>query len=299
MSNSCEICGTSNWSKIYSKTIRNGTFANQVSGEISRCGGCGVDRLDENMCIQEEAYETEEYRDILEQGLALEDFFLQGDPNQIYNLSAFWPLNIRGKLIADIGTGGGSFSDHIASLAKKVVAIEPTKMYQDSLKDRGYQVFDYTTDALTEYRNLVDFVFSFQVIEHVLNPKLFLEEALELLKPGGKLIIATPNRNDILIKLLPDNFPAFFYRTQHRWYFDDDSLSFCLKEAAKGQAELLSIKYLHTFGISNALAWLREKCPKGNLRLDGINPVADKLWSSYLESSQQTDTLYLLAKKNN
>ena len=48
---------------------------------------------------------------------------------QIHNLSAFWPLDVRGKLIADIGTGGGSFPDHIAFLAKEVIVIEPTEMY--------------------------------------------------------------------------------------------------------------------------------------------------------------------------
>jgi 2-polyprenyl-3-methyl-5-hydroxy-6-metoxy-1,4-benzoquinol methylase len=299
MLKTCEICGASDWTNVYSGMIRDGAYGKQVPGEIYCCGFCNVVRLDENFCIQREAYETKEYRSILDQGHSADEFFSREDPILIHNLTAFWPLDIRGKIIADIGTGGGSFADHIAQLAKEVVVIEPAKMYHSSLKERGYQVFNYTADSLTKYRNLMDFVFSFQVIEHVQDPILFIKEALELLKPGGQLIIATPNRDDILMNLLPENFPAFFYRTQHRWYFNHNSFSYCFKNAAENKAELRSIRFAHTFGISNTLAWLREKCPKGNLRLEGINSVADKLWASYLESSRQTDTLYLLAEKGN
>jgi SAM-dependent methyltransferase len=43
-----------------------------------------------------------------------------------------------------------------------------------------------TTDAF-------DSVVSFQVIEHIQNDRLFLEEIYRVLKPGGKAIISTPN----------------------------------------------------------------------------------------------------------
>jgi len=295
--NICEICDSLDWSLIYSGSIRDGSFGKETNGEVFSCNKCKVVRLNESACISSKAYDTKEYRTNLGQGKLAEDFFIHGDPIQIHNLSAFWPMDIRNKLVADIGTGGGSFSDHIAKIAKKIVAIEPTEMYHESLKKRGYQVFNYTTDALKIYRNSLDIVFSFQVIEHVLNPKQFLLEAMELLKPGGRLIIATPNHNDILMKLIPEYFHPFYYRTQHRWYFDSESLSYCFNNALNNKAELISIKYLHTFGFANTLIWLRDKVPKGNQLLDGINSVSDKLWSSYLESTGQTDTIYLLAKK--
>ena len=39
----------------------------------------------------------------------------------------------------------------------------------------------------------IDFVVTFQVIEHISNDKLFLREIKRVLKPGGKLIMTTPN----------------------------------------------------------------------------------------------------------
>lgn len=40
-----------------------------------------------------------------------------------------------------------------------------------------------------------DFVVTFQVIEHIKNDALFLSEIKRVLKPGGKLILTTPNRS--------------------------------------------------------------------------------------------------------
>jgi 2-polyprenyl-3-methyl-5-hydroxy-6-metoxy-1,4-benzoquinol methylase len=42
--------------------------------------------------------------------------------------------------------------------------------------------------------NAYDFVASFQVIEHIRNDKLFLQEIHRVLKPGGTAMITTPNR---------------------------------------------------------------------------------------------------------
>lgn len=42
--------------------------------------------------------------------------------------------------------------------------------------------------------NQFDSVISFQVIEHIKNDRLFLEEIYRVLKPGGKAFLTTPNR---------------------------------------------------------------------------------------------------------
>ena len=41
--------------------------------------------------------------------------------------------------------------------------------------------------------NSIDFVVTFQVIEHIYNDEKFIEEIYRVLKPGGKLILTTPN----------------------------------------------------------------------------------------------------------
>ena len=118
MYKSCEICGADNWDLVvYEGAVRSGSFGTRTEGgRILRCGGCGADRLDEEVSIARASYESDEYRTVMDQGLKVEDFFNQSDPGQIYNLSAVWPLNLRDKVLADIGCGAGSFLSHVSAL---------------------------------------------------------------------------------------------------------------------------------------------------------------------------------------
>lgn len=292
----CEICGIDDWRATYNGPIRAGGFGTEVQdGRVAVCCGCGVARLAEELCINANSYESEAYRVAMAQGLSAEDFFRNADPIQIHHLAAVWPLPLRDKAIADIGCGAGSFIDHVAGLASTIIAIEPTALYHDSLRQRGYEVYSYAAEAVKARPESVDLAVSFQVIEHVLNPLEFLGEITALLKPGGYLLIATPNRDDILMKLLPEEFPSFFYRIAHRWYFDRSSLRRCVE--ASGGLRVEVQRFLHTYGMSNVLSWMKERRPSGNSRLPGIDGTADTLWNSYLETSGQADTLFILARK--
>ena len=280
---------------MYEGPLRSGSFGDSnCSGKVRRCYGCGVDRLEENNCTPVHSYESDQYRKNMNQGLEISDFFLHADPVQIHNLSAFWHVDFRNKIVADVGCGGGSFLNHISGLASKIIAIEPTERYHDSLRTNGYQVFSFASDAAKKHPETVDIVVTFQVIEHVLNPLEFLVDIISMLKPGGILIIATPNRDDILLKLLPEHFQSFFYRNAHRWYFNQASLRYC---AEKAGLIIKSERYSQTYGLSNTLSWLKDLQPKGFNRLQGIDIAADNLWKSYLESTGQSDNIFILAQK--
>lgn len=295
MFDACEICGDTGWSVVYEGRIRAGGFGqNYEEGRVGRCGGCGVERLDEACSIDSAAYESEAYRAALGQGLSTEAFFAHADPTQLQNLTALWPLSLRGKILADIGCGAGSFLDHVSGLAAEIVAIEPTPLYRDSLGQRGYAHFAYASDAAAARPASVDIAVTFQVIEHVSDPVGFLRDIHALLKPGGEIVIATPNRADILMTLLPDEFPAFYYRQVHRWYFAADSLRLC---AEKAGFIVEDNRFVHGFGMANALSWLRDRKPTGHRTLPGIDRTADSQWRAYLEATGQADTLYLRARR--
>ena len=68
-------------------------------------------------------------------------------------------------------------------------------------------------------------------------------------------------------------------------------------DAVGGNMNNVSLRFVHTYGLSNTLYWLKDKKPYGNTRMEGVNPVADQLWLSYLESTCQSDTIYLMATK--
>lgn len=288
----CEICGATEWTDAYCGPVRDGVFgAHREDAVIARCGSCGVERLAEEFCTPNSFYETDEYRRKLQQGLDSESFYRAHDELQIHTLKTIWPQSLRNLTIADIGCAAGSLLDHLKGVAAHLVAVEPYEVYRQTLREKGYDVFPYAADAAADWRGRIDFAFSIQVIEHTSNPRAFLEEIRPLLAPGGRLVISTPNVDDILFDLLPEDYPAFFYRVVHRWYFDAESLANCARLAG---FDVVETRHVHRYGLSNALKWVRDRRPGGRTPLDGIEPVADDFWRGYLEQIGRSDCLYAL-----
>jgi hypothetical protein len=53
------------------------------------------------------------------------------------------------------------------------------------------------------------------------------------------------------------------------------------------------------FGISNALAWLKDRKPTGDQFLPAMDdPLLNQFWQTYLESIGSGDYLYLLVRRN-
>jgi len=288
----CEICGSNRWEIVYQGDIRDGAYGNFVANAIvAKCLNCSIERLEESFCPNENIYDTSEYRKKLQQDISINEYQKNDNQLQKYVFSIINKNILKNKIIADIGCAGGSFLDQISEITSKNIAIEPCELYKKPLLEKGYSVYSNFIDAESECAKEVDFAFSFHVIEHVRNPREFLENIRLLLKPNGKLLISTPNRRDILMNLLPDTFPSFFYRVVHRWYFDAQSLSEC---AIKSGFKIEKIQPIHRYGLSNILSWLRDGKPTGHKNFPQINSTIDKYWRDYLEKNEQSDCLFIL-----
>ena len=288
----CEICGNLSWESVYNGDIRDGHYGLiRENSTVFQCIDCGVQRLLESDCIPPEYYDTGEYREKLNQSLSLDSEIEGHELLNRFTFESIWPLSVRNKHVLDVGCGSGHLLDALSGASKNQVGIEPCSPYLASIIEKGYEAYSSIQDCTNKGREkYFDLGFSIQVIEHVLNPRLFLEDIRLLLKPGADLLISTPNRDDILMSLMPDDFPSFFYRTQHRWYFDANSLEFCAKSAG---FEIVEMKYIHRYAMSNTLHWLRDKLPTGVKKIQGINALADNFWKGYLESTHQSDNLYI------
>ena len=52
---------------------------------------------------------------------------------------------------------------------------------------------DVANEKLTIEDNEFDIVISFMVLEHIVNPELFISEVIRVCKPGGMILITIPN----------------------------------------------------------------------------------------------------------
>lgn len=293
----CEICGADDWAPVFSGPVRDGSFGSLTPEDhtIYQCARCAAQRLEESACKDDSFYAGKKYRELLGEASNATGFWEKHDIHQFRNLNAFWPHSIRNRVVADIGCAAGSFLDHIRGLPKTCLAIEPCEEYHASLRDRGYRVYPSIASGIEDFKQKVDVVFSLSTVEHVGNPFEFFQEIRHLLQPKGLLVVSTPNRNDVLMALLGDAYKQFFYRTVHRWYFDMLALT---NLAERCGFEIVQQRCLQRFGISNAMAWLRDRKPTGDSTLAGLDdPLLNQFWKNYLESKGIGDYLYLIVKR--
>lgn len=102
-------------------------------------------------------------------------------------------VEIAGKSTADIGSGTGRIVSMLLDLgAQSVLAIEPSSSFQyleKNFKSDRLQLLQERGEAIAQYPDRFDFVFSIGVLHHITDPDPVVRAARESLKPGGKLVI--------------------------------------------------------------------------------------------------------------
>ncbi len=103
--------------------------------------------------------------------------------------------HVHGKVL-EIGTGSGYGIEHISTVAEEFVTVDkhpvPTELILGHENVKFFQAKAPRLDIFPS--DYFDFVISFQVIEHISQDDLFIQEIKRVLKPGGKVILTTPNR---------------------------------------------------------------------------------------------------------
>jgi SAM-dependent methyltransferase len=286
--NPCSICGGT-FTPAYRGPIRQGTFGRSAEGTIWRCDRCGVEYLPPAVADLEAFYQGEEYRRQVGEEPDVEDFFRRHDAEQLPRLALFEGVPLRGRVVADIGCGGGSFLDLLRGVAGTTIGIEPMAGYHRSLAARGHRTYPGTAAALADWAGRVDVAVSFSVVEHVADPKGFLAEIRALLAPGGRLILSTPNRCEVLMRAGPEAYKGFFYRAVHTHYFDAPALENLARAAGFSDCR---VRFVHRFNFANFLGWMRDGKPTQNAGASPLSAGFDAVWRAALEEQGLADYLY-------
>jgi 2-polyprenyl-6-hydroxyphenyl methylase/3-demethylubiquinone-9 3-methyltransferase len=107
---------------------------------------------------------------------------------------------LTGLRILDIGCGGGILSEPLARLGAAVVGADPSAKNIAAAKlhaEKAGVTVDYretTAEELADQSERFDVVLAMEVVEHVADLGLFVKRCIEMVKPGGLMVVATINR---------------------------------------------------------------------------------------------------------
>jgi SAM-dependent methyltransferase len=94
-------------------------------------------------------------------------------------------------------------------------------------RQRGFVVYDRPLEDLNIPDGTFDAITAIDVLEHIPYVKGFMAELHRILKPGGVLLIVTPDIGTWVAKIMRDTWPH--YKTEHLLYFTKRSLSLLLR----------------------------------------------------------------------
>lgn len=99
---------------------------------------------------------------------------------------------ISGKVL-EIGTGSGYGVEIISGVATEFITVDKFDTKLDFSKHPNVTFVQQNVPPLGFEVNTFDFAITFQVVEHIKDDHAFIQDICRVLKPGGKLIITTPN----------------------------------------------------------------------------------------------------------
>jgi 2-polyprenyl-3-methyl-5-hydroxy-6-metoxy-1,4-benzoquinol methylase len=134
-------------------------------------------------------------------------FSLIGPLKELGQGAIFWlDAKSRGKLL-DVGCGSGVFLRRWQNLGWDVNGLEmdPEAVKTARQVIQSDNVFHGTIDDLATNERY-DVITLIHVIEHLLDPVATLKKCHDLLKPGGSIIISTPNSSGLGARILKKNW---------------------------------------------------------------------------------------------
>lgn len=99
--------------------------------------------------------------------------------------------NLKQATVLDIGTGAGHIAYGLTSHAKRIFSVDVTDEREEK---KGYSFKKVRDESLPFKDNSMDVIISNHVIEHVRDQEKHIDEMVRVLKSGGVIYLATPNK---------------------------------------------------------------------------------------------------------
>ncbi len=177
----------------------------------------------------------------------------------------------RGRLL-DVGCGSGAFLAKMRELGWDAVGMEFDRQAIKMAREHfGLNIYEGILEKASFSENEFDAITMNHVIEHLYDPITTLKECYRILKPGGKLVVITPNTESLGACLFDRAWPGWD-APRHLHLFSPRTLRNCAKRAR------LQMVKLFTTSRSARRIWAASQLIRRNGVLPGGLPQKLGLW---------------------
>ncbi len=176
------------------------------------------------------------------------------------NTSFAIPQYQKNGKVLDLGCGTGDILVLLKNLGWDVYGIDIDKNATQIAKERGLKNVQVGTyKAVESYPdNYFDAIRLYHVIEHVDDPLVCLQLLSKKLKPGGELLLATPNFNSP-VRSIFGVYWGSFDSPRHLFLFTPLTLRRAIE---RYKLSVASIKYTSALGIAGSMQYVFDELTK-------------------------------------
>lgn len=196
--------------------------------------------------------------------------------------------------VLDFGSGNGEMI-HALSKFFVVEGLEPELQARINCTKAGMKVYESAVEA-SQNSIRFDLITLFHVVEHFYRPNIEFSRIFDLLRPGGVIIIETPNSEDALLtEFQNEAFSNFTYWSHHPMLHSSFSLSNLVKAAGFIKIDVQNVQ---RYGLANHLYWMTHQKAGGHVTWkDKFSQITEMSYAQDLIKQGKADTLWLTAIK--
>ena len=264
----CPLCGSGNQAQF---PISRFVWGGQSNQAVFRCEDCDVAYVNPRMTEEQyKSFYESEFEDFMDTRGGPTGFWYDPEKHiqrnspecqrRLKALEKFLPEK-TGRIL-EIGSSSGFMLFPLIEMGFDVVSVEPSLRFSNYIRSRGVTCFNWTQELL-ESKVLgdgFDLIIHYGVLEHVNEPQQFISQQLDMLLPGGKIMMEAPCADDALLTVydIPE-LEKFYWVLAHYWYFSAKSLENLVSKLRCKYEIRLDQRY----DLSNHLAWVQNRKPGG------------------------------------
>ncbi len=123
---------------------------------------------------------------------------LHNDEFKIQEFTKYFHNNTK---VLDVGCGFGSVSGHLVKKGHEVDGIEINEDAIKACQEKGIRIINNDLNNIDSIENKYDYILLLDILEHIMEPVILIEQCSKILKDNGQIIVSVPLYFDIFDRL--------------------------------------------------------------------------------------------------